>query len=295
MAKILVAFLLTVGLSLYVFAQESSTIITQNRSLSDFSFITLKSNADVFVTQEDHFAISIEAPTDVIDKITTEVSDNTLEIGSKIKWTSGAHPEIKIYVSLPKPNGFEVDGSGNIILQTKIVTDYLSLEVNGSGNIKAKETTSQKQQIAVNGSGGVKYDNALAENALLEVNGSGDVKGGKLMSKQVSVSVTGSGQIRISDISSETISMINDGSGSIYQDSGFGKTIMMENGGSGDINAGNLNGTLFTIINSGSGNIIIGTGETLEAQLIGSGDIRYHVEPKTIHKEVSGSGRVSQY
>jgi hypothetical protein len=68
--------------------------------------------------------------------------------------------------------------------------------------------------------------------------------------------------------------------------------VMIENSGSGNIDAGNLKGASLSVVNSGSGDVIIGTGEMLEAQLTGSGDIRYHTMPMNIRKDVRGSGRI---
>src|SRR4030095_4468584 len=174
------------------------------------NFVSLKTSANVYVTQENKYEIRIEAPPDVMDRITTEVSDNTLEIDRKNDWNSDNHKQIKIYVSMPKPNGFEVDGSGSIITQNKITTDYLLVQVNGSGDINAGETASEKLMIQVEGSGAIRYKNALAENAMVEVNGSGDIRGDQLMSKLVSISMGGSGQIKFVTISSEKISMMNE-------------------------------------------------------------------------------------
>jgi hypothetical protein len=275
----------------HAFAQKEDAV-SQVRPLSNFNFIKLKSGDEVFVTQENSFGIKVVAADELIDQVTTEVSNNTLEIGTKSKGMKSGQQQARIYISLPKPNGLEVDGSGTIIMQNAVMTDFLSLSVNGSGTIKIQESTTQQLKVSMNGSGTIKHDDVITETALIELAGSGSVKGENIMCKMVSLSVSGSGAIRSQEISSSKITMTNNGSGSINQDGGMASMVIIENSGSGDIDAGNLKAASLSVINSGSGDIIIGTGEMLEAQLTGSGDIRYHTAPMNIRKDVRGSGRI---
>jgi hypothetical protein len=127
------------------------TLASQSRPLTNFNFIILNTSAEVYVRQDEQYNIEIEAHADWIDKITTEVSDNTLQINQKAKSGWKNTPTIKIYVSLPKPNGLQLEGSGDIITQNNITTDYLSLQVNGSGSIKTHEISTKKLMVQLNG------------------------------------------------------------------------------------------------------------------------------------------------
>ncbi|MEP7128990.1 MAG: DUF2807 domain-containing protein [Chitinophagales bacterium] len=268
---------------------------SQTRSLSNFNFVNLKMSGIIYLKQADQFSVMIEAPVEIIDKITTEVSENTLVIENKNKYTIGYMPAVKIYVTLPKPNGLEVNGSGDIIAQTDITSNFLSVNVAGSGRIKLMGISASKINIQLLGSGQISHGEVITESALIEIRGSGDYEGAKLTSRLISASMDGSGSIKLSTIAAGKLWMQNRGSGSIRQLSGMATVVLFENNGSGDISAGELNGGTISVSNAGSGNIDVGICETLNAELSGSGDVRYHGTPKTMRKNVSGSGDVSQH
>lgn len=288
--------LLLIFSSLFSQAQQITTGKTnsQVRTLNNFNFIDLNMSGNVYVKQSDAFNVVVEAPSEIIDKITTEVSDNTLHIDNKNKYTVGVTPPVKIYVSMPRPNGFEVDGSGSIIGETNIITNLLLLEVNGSGNIKMMEITAAKLNVQMDGSGSVEMEKGIVENALIEVEGSGNYKGNSLSAKIIAVSLDGSGNISMPEIAAEKLWVKNTGSGDIHHVSGMAMQALFENDGSGNISAGDLSGSFLTVENSGSGNIAVGASETLHAELSGSGDIRYKGMPKTMRQEISGSGNFSK-
>lgn len=288
--------LLFASISFLTNAQQVTTgkSASQARSLSNFNFINLKMSGTVYVKQDDKFSILIEAPSEIIDKITTEVYSNTLEIGNKNKFTVGVTPPIKIYVGMPKPNGLEVDGSGEIITESGITSDFLSLVVNGSGNIKALEVIAAKLNAEVNGSGNVSLSKATSQSAVIALHGSGNFTSENIAAKLITVSLEGSGDVKLSQVAAEKLWMTNNGSGSIRQVSGMASLVLLENSGSGNISANELNGSSISVSNSGSGDVSVGASETLNAQLTGSGDIRYHGNPKTLRKDVTGSGSLNQ-
>ncbi|MEO6168633.1 MAG: DUF2807 domain-containing protein [Chitinophagales bacterium] len=267
---------------------------SQTRTLSNFSFIELKMSGTVYVKQGDQFSVLVEAPAEIINKITTEVFENTLMIENKNKYTVGITPAIKIYVSLPKPNGLEVKGSGSIIAQTNITTNFLSAVVEGSGGIKLMDVAAGKLNIQLEGSGGIVQKKATSESTLIEIRGSGGYECENVTGNLVSVSLDGSGDIKLSGVAAGKLWMQNNGSGSIRHVNGMASEVLLENNGSGSISAGDLNGGSISAANTGSGDIEVGSSETLNAQLSGSGDIRYHGMPKAMRKDISGSGNISQ-
>lgn len=266
---------------------------SQSRMLSNFNFIKLKMSGTVYVKQGEQFSVTVEAPAEIIDKITTEVSENTLVIENKSKYTVGVTPATKIYITLPKPNGFEVNGSGDIIAQTDISTNFLSVDVEGSGIVKLMEVTAGKINLQLDGSGRIVQKKSTSESALIEVRGSGSYECESITGKLISVSLDGSGDIKLAGVAAGKLWMQNSGSGSIRQVNGMASDVLIENNGSGSISAAELNGGSISVANTGSGDIVVGASETLNAQLTGSGDIRYHGTPKTMRKDVTGSGSVS--
>ncbi len=279
-----------------IFAQQvtSGKRSSQTRSTANFNFINLKISGMLYVSQADQFSLVIEAPAEIIDKITTEVAENTLVIESSNKYTVGVAPTIKIYVTMPRPNGLEVNGSGSIVAQTDFTTNFLSASVAGSGRIKLMDVAAGKLSIRLDGSGQISQTKTTAESAMIEIHGSGSFQGDNFTCRLLSASLDGSGDIQLTGIAAGKLWMQNSGSGSIRHVSGMATEVLLENTGSGSIDADALNGGTISASNAGSGDIEVGISETLNAQLSGSGSIHYHGTPKTMRKDVSGSGRVSQ-
>lgn len=288
-------FLFCIG-SHYVAAQQTTNTKSgsQNRTTSNFYFINLKMSGTLYVSQSDHFSLVVEAPAEIIDKITTEVTENTLVIENRNKYITTNSPVVKIYVSMPRPNGLEVNGSGTITALTDFTTNFLSASVAGSGRINLMEVAAEKLAIRIDGSGQIDQAKTTAESAMIELHGSGSYDGENFTCRLLTVSLDGSGDIQLSDIAAGKLWMQNSGSGSIRHVSGLATEALLENTGSGAISAAALNGGTISASNTGSGDIQVGISETLNAQLSGSGSIRYHGMPKTMRKDVSGSGRVTQ-
>src|SRR6185436_17073236 len=132
MKKILLLSIIIISWST-TFSQNK---ITQTRDVSGFTFVHLQIPATVYVTQESHFSVQVSATQEVLDKINTDIEDHTLEISGEQNdlWKNKndswkEKQDIVIYISMPKPNGLQVYGSGSIRAQNNFITDYLSIEV----------------------------------------------------------------------------------------------------------------------------------------------------------------------
>lgn len=286
--------LFLVLLNPYVQGQDKVAVI-QTRNVSGFKFIDLAMAGTAFVKQGDHFSVQIEAPASIADKITTAVSSNTLSISHQGKLYSSSSTSIKIHITLPQINGLKVSGSGNLKMESDISTNLLSCHVEGSGSISLDEVSAAKLSLQIDGSGDIRQDKATAENAILELHGSGNLSCESLTAKLVAVTLDGSGNIALSDLAASKLFVTNSGSGSVRELNGVAAEVLLENEGSGSISASGLTGASISAVNGGSGPIAVGACETLNAQITGSGSIRYEGDPKTLRQDVSGSGRVLRH
>lgn len=287
--------LLFLSLSVSSIAQEKTAgnRITQSRNISNFSFIKLEMSGNVYVQQGNQFSVTIEAAPALIDQITTTVVDRTLVIDSKNKNWSGSSSVVKIYVQLPLVHGLEIAGSGTIEAKTNFTSNLLACTLGGSGSIKLLEVSAGKVSLKLEGSGKIAITKATAENFICELYGSGNLVCESITAKLLAVTLNGSGDISIPEIATGKLYVQNAGSGSIRQLNGVASEVLLENNGSGDISAAGLDGSTISIVNAGSGNIAVGTCMTLNAQITGSGNIRYQGTPKNMHSSVSGSGNIS--
>ena len=125
----------------------------------------------------------------------------------------------------------------------------------------------------------------------VSVQGSGDVLGiGTLETGFMDLSVQGSGDVELM-LKATTVQTSIQGSGTIKL-SGTCGVLRAEVQGSGDVKSGNMTTANAFANVIGSGDITVRVTGTLDAQISGSGDIRYKGTPAEIKKSIAGSGDV---
>jgi len=239
----------------FSFIIDENDKFEENRSLKNFNSISLSVRAQVYVSQKDTYAVKIISNcSEIINEIETKVSGGTLSIycNKPSRLWRQKNLQIKIFIALP-----EIE----------------KLNVTGSGTIRAKKITSEKNNFAVVGSGTIIIEELITQSLKSSVTGSGDLKIENVIAKSVNASVAGSGDIQLA--SNETIEIAN-----------------FDISGSGDIKAKNLKVINANASIAGSGDIVLNVKENLKAVVVGSGDIRYFGNPKNIDSNVTGSGTV---
>lgn len=126
--------------------------------------------------------------------------------------------------------------------------------------------------LSIQGSGDVSSEDQFDADAVtLEVAGSGDMSV-IFNAMKVNASISGAGDIEVMGMCQEFTSVIN---------------------GSGDIKAGDLQCARAKAEVIGSGDISLHVTDALEANVTGSGNIKYKGDPPTVNKNVTGSGKIS--
>jgi len=169
--------------------QGSGNKVTDIRAVDTFSKIKLDSSADVVVEIADEQSVEVDVDDNLVEIITTEVSGDTLSIGSSESYSSRTGVVVRIKVA--KLDTVSLMGSGEIKVDGLAADDF-SATVTGSGDVVvvgAAKTVTAK----VTGSGDVDCSALKAETANARVTGSGDVS--VSASKFVKAKITGSGDI----------------------------------------------------------------------------------------------------
>jgi hypothetical protein len=274
---------------------------SETRDLSGFTSVVLEIPATVYVTQENHFKVQVSANSSYLEKINTTVEDHQLHISCEEcnNWKNKSElwkdrEDVIIYISLPKINGLNVEGSGAIKAQNNFITDYFIVGVEGSGSADIKDFKAEKGELSVEGSGTISVANGVAGGLVANVNGSGNITGASLSGSMMSLSIAGSGELKVSELHSEKSEITIGGSGSITLSKGTSGKILIENNGSGDISGYDLVGGTVSATVAGSGGITIGVIDALDASIVGSGTIRYKGNPASISTNINGSGSVNK-
>jgi len=219
-------------------AKEKTSSTVQDRHLSGFNAVEASGSFDIYIVQGATESVKVEAPSDMIDHIVTEVQDGVLKIHDKHgsswnwggNWWGGSHKKIAVYVSAKELNAIGITGSGDVYFKDGIRANSLKIRVTGSGDVLGRVEVKTLEAV-ISGSGDMKIY-GHAQNSMVSVSGSGDLSAKGLTTENTTVRVSGSGDASIN--ASNSIQANVSGSGDISY-TGSAKNVSSQKSGSGDI------------------------------------------------------------
>lgn len=208
--KVLLIFLMAAGF--YSCDEESYIVgngsyVTREFNLNEFENVSNPHSGTVHLKTGNH-KVKISAENNIIDLITFEIQDKSLQIGSKdVEFESGG---IDLEIYSQNYNRLKNDGSANW------TSDYLESDPtiisNGSGSFKLTGQ-SDTQEIISNGSGEINMLNMPTNNIIIESSSSGKIF--TEANNNATVLINGSGDVTVENISGNLNVTIN-GSGNLY-------------------------------------------------------------------------------
>ncbi len=207
-------------------------------------------------------------------------------------------------------------GSGKIISLSPEVSDFTSVRLEGTGNIKIVRGESETCTYTVDDNLADYIKISVDDGTLVigstktlcptelsflitmkdfngaHIEGSGDITvHGPFGSRDVSLKIDGSGDIACYDITAKKLEAIVSGSGNIKAE-GETDNIKTKIEGSGDIDLYGVNAKSCDVTISGSGDCKLVASEYLDADISGSGNVYYKGNPRRVKKDITGSGAV---
>jgi hypothetical protein len=206
----------------------NGNVASETRALASFNMIENEGAFDVFIIQDSLSEVTIEAESNLIGYIRTEVQGSNLSIYTRENLKT--HYPIKIYIRTPDINSVRLSGSGLIDLGTiytnnvevvlsgsgdirgTVFADYTEVGINGSGTANMS-LNSTEVQTSISGSGDM-YFSGQAETAYFNISGSGSIRAYELQLENCYVDISGSGDmfVNVSGLLDVKIS----GSGSVH-------------------------------------------------------------------------------
>jgi hypothetical protein len=151
----------------------SGRVATETRPVSGFTGIDLAGSGEVTIQQGAAESLTIETDDNLLPKLTSEVSDSILTLGTRRGTTVRSRSPIRYRVT---------------------VKDLTALSVSGSGSVTAQGMKLQALRTDISGSGRVDFSRS-ADQQDIELSGPGRSEAAQLPSQPVSAEVSGSGQV----------------------------------------------------------------------------------------------------
>jgi hypothetical protein len=169
----------------------SGQLATETRPVSGFTKVELSGTGELTIEKTGTESLTISAEENILPQLTSEVSGDTLILGTK--------PNARIVTTKP-------------ITYSLTVKDLTGLALSGSGSIRIPNLTTAALSIKISGSGTITA-NGTANDQDLEISGSGRYLADGLTSKTVKARISGSGAASVA--ATDVIDVEISGSGSL--------------------------------------------------------------------------------
>lgn len=172
-------------------------IVTETRNIPSFSAIDLRMNGNVYYTKSATTSVEISAKQSLLPILETSVNNNRLVVRYTNGKTYDADESIRINVSGPDVNSFELNTSGSIFCLNDIQPSSLFLRSAGSGSIYLQQVATGNLEAISSQSGKINVAGGTATAENIKTSASGSVDLGNVTATYATAHSSGSGDIRV--------------------------------------------------------------------------------------------------
>ena len=209
-------------------------------------------------------------------------------------------------------------GSGDLITETREVSNFDSIDLSGSGEVVITQGEGESltietddnvmEHVKAEVSGGtlilgfeegvnlvsptrLLFTVGVDELTSVSISGSGDIESDMIVTDRFDATISGSGDVLIPALTADAVEARISGSGEIDL-AGEAADQNINIGGSGSYRGGDLLGETVKVTIGGSGNATVWATESLDTNVSGSGSVSYYGRP-SVSTDNSGSGDVT--
>lgn len=170
----------------------------QTRQISGFHGVSVSSGIDLYLTQKNAEEVFVEAESDDINKIITEVEGGVLKIYIKEKsWFNlnwNTKPR-KVYVSFITLDKIEASAGSDVISQGQFKLDRIKIDASSGSDVKLEL---EANEISVGSSSGSDISlKGTAINFQADASSGSDIDAGDLQTKNCNASVSSGSDVKV--------------------------------------------------------------------------------------------------
>jgi len=207
-----------------VIAQEGK----EERDVGDFSLVDVGGAFKVYLKPGPKSKVTVDADSEYLDQIRTEVRGDELRIYSKGNLRS--YRTITVYVEYQELEGIRISGAADVVARNTIKSDDFSISVSGAGNAIINLEV-DRLDSRISGAGDIILEGSAGRQEV-KVSGAGSYRAFDLDSDFLSIKLTGAGNADVTV--RKEIEAYASGAGSIKY-SGNPEKVKVESTGAGSI------------------------------------------------------------
>ena len=176
----------------------SREVVTDTRNVRDFDRVVFEGLGELTITQGVSESLTIEAESNVMGRITTEVKGGTLRIGMR----SGLFgvsvvptKPIRYDLTMKDIRAFDLSGLGSLYAG-EIAVDRLDLDMSGGGKILIRSLNADLLVLELSGLGACELSGQVRRQEVI-LAGGGDYDAADLESEKAEVTLTGLGKATV--------------------------------------------------------------------------------------------------
>ncbi len=172
----------------------SGQLATAQREVSGFTKVELAGQGELTIEQTGTESLTISAEDNLLPLLTSDVSGDTLVLGTKPNTSIVTTKPITYAVTVKNLDGLAVSGSGTMSAP-KLATTELSSKISGSGTITVSGAATD-QDLEISGSGQYQADGLTSKTVNARISGSGNAS--VMATDVLDVQISGSGSVTYS-------------------------------------------------------------------------------------------------
>jgi hypothetical protein len=213
-----------------------------------------------------------------------------------------------------------VRGSGNVVSESRQVSNFDSIAFSGSGDVIITQGDAEgikieaednlipyirtevrgktlhiyfdpRDLVMVHANKVMRFHVSMKQVVGLDLSGSGTIYSESVTTDNLDINISGSGETTIDNLKADRLAIDISGSGKCKLTGGV-TTEKLVISGSGNCNSSALSSKDVTINVSGSGKAMVMAADNLDVSISGSGDVLYSGHPQ-ISQKITGSGKIS--
>jgi len=170
----------------------------QTRQITGFHGISVSSGIDLYLTQKNVEEVAVEAQSEDLDKIITEVEGGTLKIYIKQKsWFNmqWERKPRKVYVSFKTLDRLEASAGSDVVSERRLKLDQLKLDASSGSDVKLEL---EVNDLSVGSSSGSDISlKGTATKLQADASSGSDIDASDLLSKSCNASVSSGSDMKI--------------------------------------------------------------------------------------------------
>ena len=206
-----------------------------------------------------------------------------------------------LYIELGREDVLRIEAEDNIMrhIQAEVRGDTLHIDTSTGVILRPRKpvkyylTARSLQGITISGSGDVQASDLYSDDFQITIRGSGNLSVGKLNTDRLQVTISGSGKAELDEVRAELIDLVLSGSGRLNVGGGSANEQLITISGSGRYEAKDLLSQTAAVDILGDGTAIINVRQELEANMGGSGTLRYCGSP-IVESNIASSGKIER-